>query len=305
MNTPQPLHRGDKVAIVATARKVSPKEMEPAIKLFTYWGYEVVIPEGLYAEENQFAGSDEHRTYLLQKLLDDESIKVIICARGGYGSVRIIDNINWDKFKQNPKWIVGYSDATVLHNHIQNKFQIPTIHGIMPINIPEDATTTYYPAIDSLKKTLEGAHYCYSGECGMGYRSGESCGIVVGGNLSILYSLCGSESDIDTSGKILLIEDLDEYLYHIDRMMQNLKRTGKLSQLKGIIVGALSDMHDNTIPFGKNAEEIVWSYIKEYDYPVIMGAQIGHIGTQNLALVLGTSHKIKVTKDGKYSIEIE
>ena len=303
-NNPIPLKAGDRVAIAATARKVSPQEMEPAIKLLQHWGLEVVIPEGLYAADNQMAGTDSHRAAILQSLIDDNEIKAILCARGGYGTVRILDKLNLTALEQYPKWIIGYSDVTALHCHIHNLLGMETLHATMPINIPHDATAVPYPAIDSLKQALFAGGCEYNIQCSSTLlRPGKAEGAIVGGNLSVLYSIVGSLSDIDTAGKILFIEDLDEYLYHIDRMMMCLKRSGKLDNLCGLIVGGMSDMHDNAIPFGKTAEEIIWDAVKEYDYPVCMGMPFGHIGMENLALILGRQTTLNITPNGNVTIE--
>jgi muramoyltetrapeptide carboxypeptidase len=300
MEYPHYLQEGDRVAVVATARKVSREDMAPAVELLRSWGLRVVEPEGLYAECHQMAGSDECRAAMLQEALDDESIRAVFCARGGYGTVRIVDRVDFSRFVRHPKWVVGYSDVTVLHSHIARHWGIPTMHAIMPINIPANAAVGDYPAIGSLHDALFGAmplSYPLSGPCPMG-RAGKATGPVVGGNLSILYSLLASDSDVDTRGRILMIEDLDEYLYHIDRMMMALKRAGRLAGLRGLIVGALSDMHDNTVPFGRTAEEIVWDAVREYGYPVCFHAKFGHIGTENLALPMGVESELEVSNDG-------
>ena len=298
------LKEGDRVAIAATARKVSPQEMEPAIKLLQHWGLEVVIPEGLYAADNQMAGTDSHRAAVLQRLIDDNEIKAILCARGGYGTVRILDKLNLTTLEQHPKWIIGYSDVTALHSHIHNLLGMETLHATMPINIPPDAAAVPYPATDSLRQALFAGSCEYNLQCSTTLlRPGKAEGVVVGGNLSVLYSIMGSQSDIDTAGKILFIEDLDEYLYHIDRMMMCLKRSGKLCNLRGLIVGGMSDMHDNAIPFGKTAEEIIWDAVKEYDYPVCMGMPFGHIGMENLALTLGRQTKLNIQPNGDVTIK--
>ena len=299
MNQPRLLQQGDKVSIVATARKVSLSEMQPAIDLLNSWGLQVILPNGLFEHCNQFAGDDNNRAQMMQEALDNDDIRAIFCARGGYGTVRIIDKLDFTSFAKNPKWIVGYSDITVLHSHIQKHFGIPTLHAIMPINIPKDASAapiSKYPAIDSLKKAL----FCgpqkelHSQSNTFPNRRGETSAPIVGGNLSILYSLLSSPSDIDTDGKILFIEDLDEYLYHIDRMMQSLKRAGKFEHLKGLIVGAMSDMHDNSVPFGKSAEDIIWDAVKDYTYPVWFSSPYGHIETDNIALCLGSPTRLTV-----------
>ena len=300
MIIPEFLAKGDKIAIVATARKVSPEEIGPSVRLFRSWGLDVVCDDSLYASCDQFAGTDGVRAAVLQQYLDDPEIKAIVCARGGYGTVRIIDRLDFSAFAAHPKWIVGYSDVTVLHSHIHNNLGVSTLHATMPLNIPADAVEKKYPSVESLRAALFG--------CLRGYgtsqlqplplynRDGSCRGQVVGGNLSILYSLCGSQSDICTDGKILFIEDLDEYLYHIDRMMQNLCRTGKLRGIKGLIVGAMSDMHDNAIPFGKTAEEIVLDAVADYAFPVLFCRNFGHVGTNNLALPLGVETEMTVSR---------
>ncbi|MBO4751554.1 MAG: LD-carboxypeptidase [Bacteroidales bacterium] len=302
VQSPQPIKAGDKVAIVATARKISEAELDPAKRLFESWGLRVVLPKNIYAEDNQFAGNDEQRAADLQWALDNEEVKAVVCARGGYGTVRIIDQIDFTQFAKSPKWVVGYSDVTVIHSHIQTNLGIATLHATMPLNIPDDAVARSYPSIEALKRALfEVKAECLTAAHPLN-RKGEAEAVVVGGNLSILYSLCGSASDIDTEGKILFIEDLDEYLYHIDRMMQNLKRTGKLKRLKGLIVGGMTDMHDNTIPFGKTAEEIVMDAVKGYDYPICFNAPFGHIGTENKVLILGVKLTMQSYSDGTFTL---
>jgi muramoyltetrapeptide carboxypeptidase len=279
---------------------VTPVEMESAIQLLESWGLQVVVPEGFYASDNQFAGGDSHRAALMQNLLDNPEIKAVFCARGGYGTVRIIDRLDFSGFVHCPKWIVGYSDVTVLHSHIARNFGIPTLHAIMPVNIPSSCAEWNCPAVESLHHMLfEGRlHYDFKNRFSdVSNRTGECRGVLTGGNLSILYSLLGSASDIDTDNKILIIEDLDEYLYHIDRMIMALKRAGKLANLKGLLVGAMSDMHDNAVPFGRSAEQIVADAVAEYDYPVAFGCRFGHIGIDNCALPLGVETKVCVVQD--------
>lgn len=296
MIQPPFLKQGDRVAIVATARKVSAAEVAPTIRLLTSWGLQPVIPEGLYAAHNQFAGTDRHRADILQQYLDDPSIRAIICARGGYGTVRIIDRLDFTGFARQPKWIVGYSDVTVLHSHIRRTLGIQTLHATMPLNIPADASKKNYLSTDSLRQALFGNPIKYTIPSHSLNRLGDAYGPVVGGNLSILYSLLGSPSDIDTDGCILFIEDLDEYLYHVDRMMQSLRRNGKLKGLRALLVGALTDMHDNAASFGRSVEEIVHDAVSDYDYPVCFSAPFGHIGTNNCALPLGRWSVLSVKK---------
>lgn len=284
MITPPYLKPGDKIAIVATARKISEEELQPALKKFTNWGFDVVLGKNIYAHENQYAGSDERRLSDFQQMLDDPSVKSIICARGGYGTVRIIDRLDFSLFVKNSKWIVGYSDITVLHSHIHSNFQIETIHALMPLNFPEDGADN--EALLTLKKSLTGEKLLYNIPRNSLSKQGKAEGILVGGNLSLLYALSATPSDINTSGKILFIEDLDEYLYHIDRMILHLKRSGKLKNLTGLIVGDMSEMKDNTVPFGKTAYEIISEAVNEYNYPVCIGFPAGHTD-DNRTLILG------------------
>lgn len=284
MITPLYLGPGDRIGIVAAARKITEEELLPALKKFNEWGFEVVLGKNIYAAENQYAGSDTQRLFDFQQMLDDSSVKAIICARGGYGTVRIIDRINFSAFIKNPKWIIGYSDATVLHSHIHSCFGIETLHATMPLNFPPDGADN--ETLNTLKKALTGEKLNYLIKHDKLSRQGKASGILTGGNLSLLYALTSTPSDINTSGKILFIEDLDEYLYHIDRMMLQLKRSGKLKNLAGLIVGGMTEMKDNTVPFGKTAYEIISETVKEYNYPVCMGFPAGHID-DNRVLILG------------------
>ncbi len=289
------MKKGDNIAIIAPARHTLPEEIVATKQLFEQWGLNVVIPDGLFERRNQFAGDDNHRAAILQKVLDDDSINAILCARGGYGTVRIVDKIDFTHFSHHPKTVIGYSDITVLHSHIHRHCHLPTLHATMPINITQQDLLAPSPAITSLHDILMSTkETTYSIPPYHLNRCGSACGQIVGGNLSILYSLIGSTSDIDTDGKILFIEDLDEYLYHIDRMMINLKRGGKLSKIKGLIVGGMTDMHDNKTPFGKTAQEIIYDAVAEYTYPVIFDAPFGHLGDNNLALPLGAPARLCV-----------
>lgn len=295
------LRKGDRVALAAPARAVSAGEMAPAIAQLESWGLQVVVPKGLYGHEGQLAGSDAHRAALMQRLLDDPDIRAVFCCRGGYGTVRIIDRLDFTRFAAQPKWIVGYSDITVLHSHIQRTLGLPTLHAAMPINMHGGDT----PAARTMHDFLFGLncnHLAYDWEPSPLNREGVASAEVVGGNLSILYSLCGSCSQIDTRGKILLVEDLDEYLYHIDRMMLNLKRCGMLDGLAGLLVGGLTDMHDNTVPFGRTAMQIVAEAVNDYDYPVLFNAPFGHLGDNNLALPLGVNCTMEASKSKKCRI---
>ncbi len=292
MITPPFLTQGDKVAIVSTARKISPADVLPAIRIFRGWGLEVLEGKHLYAVHNQFAGSDEERLADLQHALDDENIRAVICSRGGYGTVRIIDRLDFTRFLQNPKWIVGYSDVTVLHSHIHRNFGIETLHAMMPVNFRDLCDST--PPVYTMKRALMGIGLEYEIPHEPLNRKGSCTGLLTGGNLSILYSLAGTVSDIDTRGKVLFLEDVDEYLYHLDRMMRNLKRTGKLDQLAGLIVGSMSKMRDNDIPFGKTPYEIIADSVREYEYPVCYNFPAGH-QEDNRALILGREVTLEVS----------
>ena len=289
MIIPSKLTRGDKIGIVSTARKISLEELSHAINTLESWGLELVLAENLFEDDNQFAGAVKQRTTDLQSMINNDKIKAILCARGGYGTVQIIDNIDFANLKKNPKWIVGYSDVTVLHSHLHN-LGVASIHATMPINF---ATNTK-DALKSLKESLfrEGT----IAECDPHplNKKGRIEAEIVGGNLSILYSLLGSDSDIDTDGKILFIEDLDEYLYHIDRMIMNLKRNGKFENLKALIVGGMSDMNDNNIPFGKTAEQIILEHTKKYNFPICFGFPAGHIN-DNSAIVFGVKSLLEIS----------
>lgn len=289
MSSPSFLKKGDKVALVATARKISHEEISFALKVIDSWGLKVAPGKNIFKTHHQFAGTDERRTEDFQQMLNDEKIKAVFCARGGYGTVRIIDEINFNEFRKNPKWIVGYSDITVLHSHLLSNHKIPTIHGTMPINFSKNTKE----GLESLRKALFGEPLEYSIAPHKLNRKGMAEGIVVGGNLSILNTLVGTKSDIDTTNKILFIEDLDEYLYHIDRIMMQMKRSGKLRNLRGLIVGGMTKMRDNEIPFGKTAEEIIFEKVADYKYPVCFGFPAGHFD-DNRALYLGKKAKLTV-----------
>lgn len=295
MIEPPFLKPGDTIGIVATARKLSWEEVEPCIGVLADAGFTVRTGQRMFGEENQYSGSDDDRAADMQRMLDDPDINAILCARGGYGTVRIIDKLDFTEFVKHPKWLCGFSDITVLHAHINQNFDVATLHSSMPLSMKDlaEGHVQYASLISSLKGELPS----YNFESHPLNRMGEMEGEVVGGNLSVVYSILGSESDINTDGKILFVEDLDEYLYHIDRMMMNLKRNGKLANLKGLIVGGMSDMNDNAIPFGKSAVEIIREAVAEYNYPVCFNFPAGHI-EDNRALIFGKKAAVRVTDNG-------
>ncbi|WP_299433209.1 LD-carboxypeptidase [uncultured Aquimarina sp.] len=291
MLKPDFVKAGDKIAIVSTARKIVKKEINEAIQILKKWDLEPVIGATIGLESNQFAGTNEERRLDFQEMLNNDEIRAIWCARGGYGTVRIIDLLDFSDFKKHPKWIIGYSDITVLHSHIHN-FNISTIHAAMPIDVHKGTEE----GRQSLHNILFGRKVNYTIPSSKKNKLGNCKGRLIGGNLSILYGLCGSSSSIDCKGKILCIEDLDEYLYHIDRMLQNLKRNGYFDHLSGLIVGGMTKMHDNNIPFGKNAEEIILDIVKEYNFPVVFDFPMGHI-EDNRALIFGAEVSLEANKD--------
>jgi muramoyltetrapeptide carboxypeptidase len=291
MIAPPYLQKGDTVAIVSTARKNLEDNLKPTIDLLEGWGLKVKIGKTIGLNHHQLAGTDEQRAEDFQEQMDNPNIKAIWCVRGGYGTVRMIDKLDFSKFKENPKWIIGFSDVTVLHSHL-NRLGVQSIHGIMPVSVPRASDD----AKNSLCAALFGDALSYEVDCDALNHNGKATGELVGGNLSILYSLLGSPSAIDCEDKILFFEDLDEYLYHIDRMMMNMKRNGCLSNLKGIIIGSLTDMKDNEIPWGKNAYEIVEDAVKELKIPIVYNFPAGHI-RDNRTLIFGRRISLEVTPE--------
>ena len=290
MIIPPYLKKGDTIAIVCTARSFSTEEAQEAIILAHSWGLTVELGSTIDINVNQLGGTDLQRANDLQTMLDNPEIKAVWIARGGYGTVRIIDQIDFSTFLKNPKWIIGFSDITVLHSHIHN-LGVATLHAIMPFSVPKALEI----AKETLFKALFNQEYQFNLPANASNKTGEANGELIGGNLSIIYSLLGSNSSIDTTNKILYLEDLDEYLYHIDRMFYNLKRNGYFNDLKGLIIGGMTDMHDNQIPFGFDVQQIVLDITKEYDFPICFDFPAGHI-KDNRALKLGCKAKLKVTE---------
>ncbi|MCX6198230.1 MAG: LD-carboxypeptidase [Bacteroidetes bacterium] len=289
---PPALQQGDSIYLLSTARKISLEELQPAIQTFETWGLKVVIGKTIGKEFRQFAGDDAERKEDFQFALNDTSIKAIICARGGYGTVRMMDDLNYDEFMKHPKWVVGFSDVTFLHTDISNNLGIQTLHAVMPFSFLK-ATPE---AIETLRKELFGIKNEFEIAPHELNHIGNAEGILIGGNLSILYSITGTKSGINTSGKILFLEDLDEYLYHIDRMMMNLKRSGKLNDLAGLVVGSFTEMKDNKVAFGCTAYDIIAEHVAEFKYPVCYNFPAGHI-EDNRALVIGRKYSMQVKPD--------
>jgi len=285
------LRANDTVAIVCTARKLTFEEVLPAVNLLKSWSLKVRLGKTIGLDNFQLGGSDKQRTEDFQTMLDDQNIRAIWCARGGYGTVRIIDQIDFSSFLKNPKWIIGFSDVTVLHSHIHN-LNVASIHSMMPFSVEKSTLE----AKKSLQNSIFGTPISYKIPSSSYNKNGQAEGVLVGGNLSILYSLLGSKSSINTKEKILFIEDLDEFLYHIDRMMINLKRNGYFDNIKGIIVGGMTDIHDNQIPFGSTTHEIILDVTQEFNIPICFDFPAGHL-PDNRALIFGKQINFEVNQD--------
>ena len=292
MIIPPFLKPGDRIRIVSPAGKVQKDKILPGIELLQDEGYEVVVGRHVFGKNFQYSGTDLQRAADLQEAINDPETRAIICARGGYGSLRIIEKTDFSPLLKNPKWLVGFSDVTAFHV-VLNKLGIASIHGAMPGFFLENLkpSKSFFSLMELLSsgssevKIQAEENNCY-GSC-----SGE----LVGGNLSLLYSLQGTPWQLETSGKILFIEDLSEYLYHLDRMMQNLRLSGQLKNLAGLVVGGFTDMKDNDSPFGKSAYEIILEAVQDYQFPVCFNFPAGHI-PKNLALMFGGSYRLDVAE---------
>ena len=291
MIIPSKLKTGDRIGIISTARKITKQELTPSINILKEWGLDIVFGKNLFKSDNQFSGNVYQRKEDLQNMIEDQTIKVILCARGGYGTVQIIDQIDFTPLIKNPKWIIGYSDVTVLHSHL-NKLGLASIHATMPINFNNNTKES----LESLRGVLFNSENKILTKSHVLNKYGSVEAEVVGGNLSILYSLIGSTSQINTKNKILFIEDLDEYIYHIDRMIISLKRSGLLINLKGMIIGSFIGILDNEIPFGKNIKNIILEHTKEYDYPICFDFPCGHIDN-NMSIIFGVNSVLDISEN--------
>jgi muramoyltetrapeptide carboxypeptidase len=294
---PPYLKKGDYVGITSPAGYVSLEEIQPSILLIENWGYRVKVGEAIGKRDFTFGGTDDERARDFQNMLDDKRIKAIMCARGGYGAIRIIDKLKWDHFKTQPKWVIGFSDITVFHSHINRNLGIATIHSKMCNSFPDDwskAEPIQVETILSIRKALNGEEMKYTIMPNGQNKTGVVTGVLTGGNIKTIESLAASKSDINTAGKILFVEDTGEYMYSIDRMFWNLKRSGKLSQLAGLIVGGFKVKPDDIgEEFGKTLEEVVLEKVKQHDYPVCFDFPVGH-QKNNYALKCGVKHKLIV-----------
>lgn len=297
---PPYLQPGDTVGIVCPAGWMDKEKATTCIQVLQEWGYKVKPGKTLGSDSaTYFSGTDDERLADLQEMLDDDAVKAILCGRGGYGTGRIIDRLNFKQFRHHPKWIIGFSDITVLHSHIYSNYKIAGLHAPMAAAFNEEGYKNEF--VQSLKHALEGKKLKY--ECGVHTlnRRGEAVGELLGGNLSLLAHLTGTASDIKTKGKILFLEEIGEYLYATDRMLYQLKRSGKLDRLAGLIIGGFTDTKDTLRPYGKTVYEIVEDAVKGYDYPVCYGFPVSH-EKENYALKVGVGYKLKV---GKHKVTLE
>ena len=295
---PPYLKKGDIISITCPAGFITLEDIQPAILKLKEWGFEIKIGSTVGKKDFTFGGTDEERLQDFQQMLDDKTVKAIMCARGGYGAVRIIDKIDFKKFVVHPKWIIGFSDVTVIHSHLNKNYGIASIHSKMCNSFPKDwskAEPLQIETIESIQKCLTGEKMVYKAIPNEKNKRGIAEGVLTGGNLKTIETLAGSKSDINTDGKILFVEDTGEYLYSIDRMFWNLKRTGKLNKLKALIIGGFKakPAEDPADEFGKNLYEIVLEKVKEFNYPVCFDFPAGH-QKDNFALKCGIKHRLSV-----------
>lgn len=303
---PAYLTAGDLIGITCPAGYITQEEIAPAVAQMKSWGFDVVLGKTVGARDFTFGGTDQERLQDLQQMMDDTSIKAIMCARGGYGAIRIVDQLDFSIFRSSPKWLIGFSDITILHCHINSNYRYATLHSKMCNSFPADWATAEPIQIDTIKsieKALKGEKMSYNAAYQPSNRLGLAKGELIGGNLRCIENLAGSKSEIKTDGKILFVEDVGEYLYSIDRMFYNLKRSGKLSNLKGLIVGGFRVKKDDEGDgFGKTLEEIVLDKVKDYEYPVCFDFPVGH-QRANYALKCGVKHQLEVTAQGTVLME--
>ncbi len=291
-NIPRYLQEGDTVAITCPAGPVELEKLAPCIRSLRNWGLKVVFGKTVGKKWQRFGGTDPERLIDFQQLLDDPNISAIIFGKGGYGTMRIIDGLNWEKFQQDPKWLVGYSDLTVVHMHVHSNLNIPTIHGDMGngFSIEDESCVSLY-------NTLFGHKVLFELPSSVMNRTGKATGKIVGGNLTLVHACAASKSDIDTTGKILFLEDVSEYKYSIDRMMMALKRSGKLDHLAGLILGQFTAVkQEQEETFNMRIEDIIWDKVKNYNYPVCFNFPAGHIA-DNRAFKMGIPYNLAVGRE--------
>lgn len=295
MKTPPFLQPGDKIAIVCPAGYLPAEKATACINTLKKWGYKVVKGKTLGGKsKNYFSGTEEQRLNDLQQYLDDTSVKAILCGRGGYGTTHLLDQLDWQIFKKHPKWIIGFSDITILHTFLQHELKTASIHGPMANAFNEGNAINRYTL--SLKDTIEGKPVHYSCAPHPLNRIGKAKAPIIGGNLSLLAHSIGTNAAIDTDGKILFIEDVGEQLYNVERMLLQLKRAGKLKKIKALIVGGFTDEKDTVRPFGKTIHQIIYDVVKDYKYPICFGFPVSH-GKENVALAIGTTYRLEITPE--------
>lgn len=292
---PPYLSKGDAIGIVCPAGYMSFEKVEACINTLRHWSFEVKVGKTVGSKFNYFSGTDEERLEDLQQMLDDDSVKAVLCARGGYGLTRIIDKISFKQFRKHPKWLIGYSDVTVLHAHVYRQYRIASLHSPMAGAFNHGVYNNEY--LQSVHDALVGKRMKYAAAPHDFNRPGRAKGTLVGGNLALLAHVTGTPSDVKTKNKILFLEDVGEYVYNVDRMMHQLKRSGKLDDLAGLIIGSFTEMKDTAVPFGKNVYEVIYDAVKEYDYPVCFGFPVGHV-SENYALKIGVKHSLRIDDDG-------
>lgn len=293
---PPYLKIGDTVAIVAPSGilKNRDDEVGRAIALLDSLGLNAIVGKHVFKQADHFAGTDNERCEDFQNALDDPTISAIWCARGGYGTVRILDKLDYSKFKQHPKWIIGYSDITALHNQVHNE-GYQSIHALMCVSLTEDINDIK-ETVDTFRSTIFGNPVSYTLEGSAYNKVGKASGPLVGGNLTMLHTMLGSKTSIDTSGKIVFIEEIGEYKYHIDRMLQSLKRAGYFDHCNGLIVGDMSKLRKNTTLWGTSVEQLIRDALADYDFPIAFHMPAGH-EKDNRAMIFGKTIKLEVKKD--------
>ena len=290
---PPYLDRGDTIGILCPAGYMAFERAEKCIEILQSWGFQVKLGRTLGGNSpNYFSGTDEERLSDFQEMLDDDDVKAVLCARGGYGIGRIIENIRFKKFKKVPKWIIGFSDVTVLHAHIYSNYKIATLHAPMAAAF-QDGENEY---VESVRWALTGRKSSYEAKAHGFNKVGTAKGELIGGNLALLAHISGTSSDFKSKNRILFLEDIGEYLYNIDRMLYQLKRNGKFDKLAGLIIGGFTENKDTDRPFGKTADEIIHEMFKEYDYPIAFGFPVSH-QRDNYALKIGVQYKLNVNAD--------
>ncbi|MBA2250850.1 MAG: LD-carboxypeptidase, partial [Chitinophagaceae bacterium] len=290
------------IGICCPSGHISLEEIQPAVNKMKEWGFEIKTGSTIGAKDFTFAGTDLQRIFDIQNMLDDPALGAIMFGRGGYGAVRIIDKLDFKKFITRPKWIIGFSDATVFHLHLNKNFGIASVHSKMCNSFPDDwtkAEPSQIESIESIRKCIVGDKMKYAAVANEKNRVGMAEGILIGGNLSILQNMASTASDINTDGKILFIEEVEEYLYSIDRMLWNLKRSGKLNNLKAFIIGGFNKIKtdDPGEEFGRTVYDMVTEVVKEFAYPVCFDFPVGH-QKNNFALKCGIKHRLTVSKEG-------